>query len=196
MSMLHPSSDQHHTLSVPSMTLLAMLSSLALALSWVEALLPFQPGLPGVKLGLANLVIVFVLCRMGAGPALLVNVVRILLAGFLFSGPFGTLYSIAGAALSLSGMVLLTAVNRKREAAGKADCFSLYGISMTGGVLHNLGQLVIAVLFVSNANLFYYFPVMILSGIAAGILNGIIARLLLAHIPHSEGLIPPHSPQG
>lgn len=193
--MLHHTPEQDRTLSVQSMTQLAMLSSLALALSWVEAILPFQPGLPGIKLGLANLVIVFVLSRMGAGSALLVNLVRILLAGFLFAGPFGTLYSLAGAAFSLAGMTVLTAINQKREAAGKTGCFSLYGISMTGGVLHNLGQLIVAVLFVSNRNLFFYFPVMILSGIAAGILNGIIVRLLSAHIPRSAGLIPPHSPQ-
>ena len=173
----------HDAISVHTLTELAMLSALALVLSWIEAMLPFQPGLPGVKLGLPNLVIVYVLYRRGARSALLVNVVRVLLASLLFSGLFGMLYSLAGAASSLLMMTLLLSVNHRREAAGKQDFFSLYGISMAGGVFHNLGQLVVAMLFVSNLNLIYYFPVMILSGIAAGILNGIAARLLLRYIP-------------
>ncbi len=170
-------------LSVRMLALLSMMTALALVLSWVEAILPFQPGLPGVKLGLANLIIVCVLCRLGTRPAILVDAARVLLSGLLFGGPFSTLYSLAGAAASLAAMSLLFRVNHKRKASGKTESFSLYGISMTGGVFHNLGQLVVAILFISNVNLVYYFPVMILSGIAAGILNGIIARLLLFYLP-------------
>jgi heptaprenyl diphosphate synthase len=170
-------------LSVRMLALLSMMTALALVLSWVEAILPFQPGLPGVKLGLANLIIVCVLCQMGIRPAILVDAARVLLAGLLFGGPFSTLYSLAGAAASLAAMSLLFWVNHKRKASGKTESFSLCGISMTGGVFHNLGQLVVAILFISNVNLVYYFPVMILSGIAAGILNGIVARLLLFYLP-------------
>lgn len=180
-----PNHSQTH-LSAQQLAALGMLSALALSLSFLESLIPFQPGLPGVKLGLANLVIVFALYRMDAHSALLINAVRILLAGFLFSGIFGLLYSAAGAAWSLAAMAFLLQINRKREQAGKACLFSIYGVSMTGGVFHNLGQLVIAILFLSNLNLVYYFPVMILSGIVTGLVNGMIARLLLHKIPCSR----------
>lgn len=160
-----------------------MLSALALALSWLETLIPFLPSLPGVKLGLANLVVIFALYRLNRRSALLLNATRILLSGFLFSGVFGILYSIAGAAASFLIMVLLLRQNQKRTARGKAELFSIYGISMTGGVFHNLGQLLVALMLLSNLNLIYYLPVMILSGIAAGILNGVIAALLLQRLP-------------
>lgn len=159
-----------------------MLSALALVLSFLESLIPFQPGLPGIKLGLANLVIVFALYRMNVHSALLINTVRILLAGLLFSGLFGLLYSAAGAAASLAAMTLLLQINRKREQAGKSILFSIFGVSMTGGVFHNLGQLLVAILFLSSLNLIYYLPVMIISGIATGLVNGMIARLLLQKI--------------
>ena len=159
-----------------------MLSALALALSFLESLIPFQPGLPGVKLGLANLVIVFALYRMNVHSALLINTVRISLAGLLFSGLFGLLYSAAGAAASLAAMALLLQINRKREQAGKSILFSIFGVSMTGGVFHNLGQLLVAILFLSSLNLIYYLPVMIISGIVMGLINGMIARLLLQKI--------------
>ena len=159
-----------------------MLSALALVLSFLESLIPFQPGLPGIKLGLANLVIVFALYRMNVHSALLINTVRILLAGLLFSGLFGLLYSAAGAAASLAAMTLLLQINRKREQAGKSILFSIFGVSMTGGVFHNLGQLLIAIFILSSLNLVYYLPVMIISGIAAGLVNGMIAWLLLQKI--------------
>lgn len=156
-----------------------MLSALALVLSFLESLIPFQPGLPGVKLGLANLVIVFALYQMNVHSALLINTVRILLSSLLFSGLFGLLYSAAGAAASLTAMTLLLQINRKREQAGKSILFSIFGVSMTGGVFHNLGQLLVAILFLSSLNLIYYLPVMIISGIVMGLINGMIARLLL-----------------
>lgn len=159
-----------------------MLSALALVLSFLESLIPFQPGLPGIKLGLANLVIVLALYRMNVHSALLINTVRILLAGLLFSGLFGLLYSAAGAAASLAAMTLLLQINQKREQVGKSILFSIFGVSMTGGVFHNLGQLLVAILFLSSLNLIYYLPVMIISGIVMGLINGMIARLLLQKI--------------
>lgn len=161
---------------------MGMLSALALALSFLESLIPFQPGLPGIKLGLANLVIVFALYRMNVHSALLINTVRILLSSLLFSGLFGLLYSAAGATASLAAMTLLLQINRKREQVGKSILFSIFGVSMTGGVFHNLGQLLVAILFLSSLNLIYYLPVMIISGIVMGLINGMIARLLLQKI--------------
>ena len=177
--MTHTYNDNPRPFSPQQLAAIGMLSALALVLSFLESLIPFQPGLPGIKLGLANLVIVFVLYRMNVHSALLINTVRILLAGLLFSGLFGLLYSAAGAAASLAAMTLLLQINRKREQAGKSILFSIFGVSMTGGVFHNLGQLLVAILFLSSLNLIYYLPVMIISGIVMGLINGMIARLLL-----------------
>ena len=177
--MTHTYNDNPRPFSPQLLTAIGMLSALALVLSFLESLIPFQPGLPGIKLGLANLVIVFALYRMNVHSALLINTVRILLAGLLFSGLFGLLYSAAGAAASLTAMTLLLQINRKREQAGKSILFSIFGVSMTGGVFHNLGQLLVAILFLSSLNLIYYLPVMIISGIVMGLINGMIARLLL-----------------
>lgn len=180
--MTHTHNDNQKNLSPQQLATMGMLSALALALSFLESLIPFQPGLPGVKLGLANLVIVFALYRMNVHSALLINTVRILLAGLLFSGLFALLYSAAGAAASLAAMTLLLQINRKREQAGKSILFSIFGVSMTGGVFHNLGQLLIAIFILSSLNLVYYLPVMIISGIAAGLVNGMVAWLLLQKI--------------
>lgn len=177
--MTHTYNDNPRPLSPQQLAAIGMLSALALVLSFLESLIPFQPDLPGIKLGLANLVIVFALYRMNVHSALLINTVRILLAGLLFSGLFGLLYSAAGAAASLTAMTLLLQINRKREQAGKSILFSIFGVSMTGGVFHNLGQLLVAILFLSSLNLIYYLPVMIISGIVMGLINGMIARLLL-----------------
>lgn len=177
--MTHTYNDNPRPLSPQQLAAIGMLSALALVLSFLESLIPFQPGLPGIKLGLANLVIVFALYRMNVHSALLINTVRILLAGLLFSGLFGLLYSAAGAAASLTAMTLLLQINRKKEQAGKSILFSIFGVSMTGGVFHNLGQLLVAILFLSSLNLIYYLPVMIISGIVMGLINGMIARLLL-----------------
>lgn len=180
--MTHTHNDNQKNLSPQQLATMGMLSALALALSFLESLIPFQPGLPGVKLGLANLVIVFALYRMNVHSALLINTVRILLSSLLFSGLFGLLYSAAGAAASLAAMTLLLQINRKREQAGKSILFSIFGVSMTGGVFHNLGQLLVAIFILSSLNLVYYLPVMIISGIAAGLVNGMVAWLLLQKI--------------
>lgn len=180
--MTYTHNDNQKNLSPQQLATMGMLSALALALSFLESLIPFQPGLPGVKLGLANLVIVFALYRMNVHSALLINTVRILLSSLLFSGLFGLLYSAAGAAASLAAMTLLLQINRKREQAGKSILFSIFGVSMAGGVFHNLGQLLIAIFILSSLNLVYYLPVMIISGIAAGLINGMVAWLLLQKI--------------
>ena len=159
-------------ISTQEIALLALLTTLALMFSYIESLLP-APGPPGVKLGIANIVIVLILFRMSATEAAAVNLLRVLLAGLLFTGLSGALYSAAGAFLSLAGMILLK----------KTRKFSMVGVSMVGGVLHNLGQLIVAALLVGQRSVFAYFPILIFSGIASGILTGIIATLVDMKIP-------------
>ena len=155
------------------MTMCALLAALALIFSYIEVLIPFNPGIPGIKLGIANLVIIIALYYLGPKYALTVNLVRICIAGLLFNGVFGALYSLSGGLLSWVVMVLLK----------KTGVFSVTGVSMAGGVAHNLGQLLTAAFIVSNIKVFIYFPVLIFSGLICGTLIGILSYLILKKLP-------------
>lgn len=153
--------------------LTGMMASLALIFSYVEVLFPFNAGIPGVKLGLANLVPLIILYRLDARYAFAANLIRVILAGLLFSGLFAALYSLAGSLTSFLVMYLLK----------KTHLFSVIGVSTAGGVFHNLGQLIVAMLAISGPQLFHYMPVLIISGMIAGIIVGIGAAILLDRIP-------------
>lgn len=151
----------------------ALFASLALIFSYIEAILPAAPGIPGIKLGIANLVVIIAMYRLNSRYALTVNLIRIFLAGFMFSGLYGAIYSLCGCILSFAVMYLLK----------KSDAFSVVGVSMGGGVAHNIGQLCIAAVLVSSPQIFYYLPVLIISGTVSGILIGWLGWILLEHIP-------------
>lgn len=144
-------------------------TALALIFSYVETLIPINFGIPGAKLGLANLVIVIVLYKTGGKEALLLSVTRIVLSGFLFGNLFAILYSLAGGLFSLAVMGL---VKRRKS-------FSIIGVSMAGGVTHNIGQLIVAMLVVETYQVGYYLPVLMLAGLATGTLIGVISREVL-----------------
>lgn len=154
----------------------AILAALAMIFSYIEAIIPFSIGIPGVKLGIANLVVVVALYKLNFKYAFLINLIRIFAVGFLFTGAFGILYSLAGGLLSLFVMVIVK----------NAKIFSVVGVSLAGGVAHNLGQLIAATLIVSNIKLFVYFPVLIFSGMASGIVIGIVAGLILTKLEHAK----------
>lgn len=150
------------------MARLSLLIAVAMIFSYIEAIVPYNPGIPGVKLGLANLVTVIALYIMGPKEAVTVSVIRVLISGLLFNGAFAAMYALAGAVLSLAGMIALK----------RTGLFSIAGVSMAGGVLHNLGQLIVAALIIEDLKMFFYFPVLLFSGIIAGIAIGIAASLL------------------
>ncbi len=137
---------------------LSIAVSLGLILSYLESLIPVFAGVPGMKCGLPNILVVVLLYSFGPGEAALVNFLRILLISILFASPFSFAYSLSGAVLSLAGMVILK----------KTGFFSVYGVSMAGGMLHNLGQVLIAVFLVENYRVFYYLPVLLVSGCVTG----------------------------
>lgn len=143
-------------------------AAMALVLGYVERLVPIAPGLPGVKLGLSNTVLLYALYLMGSRDAALLMVAKVLLSGLLFSGPTALLYSFAGGVLSLTGMVI----------AKKITSISVVGVSVCGAVLHNIGQLLAASLVVGLAPVLSYLPILLLSAIITGILTGVIARSL------------------
>ena len=151
----------------------AMFAALALIFSYIEALIPILIPVPGVKLGVANLVIIIALYRMGFRRALSINCVRIALAGLLFSGIFGMIYSFAGGILSLIVMQFLK----------RTGLFSMVGVSMAGGAFHNLGQLIAACIVVSTPSLMSYFSVLLLTGLIGGILIGILAYAVERRLP-------------
>ena len=151
----------------------AVLTALALIFSYVEALFPFQFGIPGMKLGLSNLVVLVALYGIGASYALSVNLARILLSGLLFGGVSAMMYSLAGGMFSFITMLLLK----------KTRIFSPLGVSMAGGVAHNIGQLLIAAAVVSNLRMFLYFPILMFSGIVSGIAIGVVACVIDEKLP-------------
>ncbi len=157
------------------LTTSALLATTALLFSYIEILIPYNVGIPGVKLGLANLAIIIALYKMDIKYAVSINLIRILLAGLLFSGLFAMVYSLAGGMLSLLVMYLLK----------RTDKFSMIGVSMAGGVAHNLGQLTVAALIVENAKMYVYFSVLLFSGIFFGIMIGIIAYIIEKKLPRS-----------
>lgn len=147
-------------------------TALALIFSYVETLIPVNLGIPGVKLGLANLIIVVALYKMRLSEAYLLSVVRVFMAGFIFGNYFSIIYSLAGGLLSLTVMALLK----------KWGGFSLQGISIAGGVFHNIGQLIVAAVVVETFSVTYYFPVLLVAGLLTGLVIGIVAEMMLKRL--------------
>lgn len=151
---------------------LGVFLALALICSYVESLIPFYFGIPGVKLGLTNIVVVLLLYLAGTREAFLVSVARVVLAGFLFGNMFSILYSMAGALLSFFVMYLLK----------KTGKFGVLPVSISGGMFHNVGQLCVAAFVVENYNIFYYMPVLLIAGIVTGALIGVAAQEIILRL--------------
>ena len=151
------------------LTTLGLAVALALILSYVESLLPPLVAVPGVKVGLPNIVILFLLYRYSWKEAGAVSLVRLLLSAALFTGFAAFFYGLAGAILSLTGAALLKRTYR----------FSPLGVSVAGGVLHNLGQIALAALILDSGYVFAYLPVLLLSGTLAGAVVGLLAGILI-----------------
>ena len=141
-------------------------TALALIFSYVELLIPINFGIPGAKLGLANLMTVLVLYKMGIKEALALSVTRIILSGFMFGNLFGILYSLSGGLLSFLVMVLLK----------KSDRLSFAGVSIGGGTAHNIGQLLVAMFVVQTYQVGYYLQVLLVAGEVTGLLIGLVAK--------------------
>ena len=157
---------------VKRVALFGMLTALAFTLSYLESLLPISLGIPGVKLGLANLVVVVALWTMTPYEALAISMIRVLLAGLTFGNGYSLLYSFAGALLSYAVMLLF-----------KKSKLSVIGVSMLGGVCHNIGQIAVAAaLVMRTARIVYYLPVLLVAGLLTGLLIGIVAKAIADRI--------------
>ncbi len=153
-------------------TIMAFSIALAMILSYVESQIPTLIPIPGVKLGLANIVVVFVLYKLGFKFAIVISLVRVLLLAIMFGNLVSLLYSISGAILSLASMVILM----------KTKLFSHVAVSVTGGVMHNVGQILTACVVMGVDLIRYYFPYLLVSGVASGIAIGLLASIMVKRI--------------
>lgn len=159
-------------MTTQKLALLGLLTAVAMILSYVESLIPFFPGVPGIKLGLPNLVTVWLLWLGTGREALAVAVTRILLTGFLFGNLYSILFSLAGGLLSLAAMALLR----------RLDGFGICGVSILGGVCHNIGQLFVAAFVVKTFRLAWYLPALVVSGVVTGALIGVVSGILVGRM--------------
>lgn len=149
-----------------------LLAALSLVFSYAETLIPVNIGVPGAKLGLANAVTLSVMYAAGLRPAFFIGVLRIVLAGFLFGSPFTILYSVSGFLLSILSAAL----------AKRSGVFGITGISVIGGVMHNVGQLGCAAALLRSPYVFTYFPALLFAGVLAGTAVGILSGLLTKRV--------------
>ncbi|MCR4843290.1 MAG: Gx transporter family protein [Eubacterium sp.] len=160
-------------LKVKDIAMNGLLIALAMILSYVETLIPVFAAVPGMKIGLTNIVVLVALYVLGPRKAFTVNMVRIILVAFTFGNMFAMLYSAAGGILSFVVMWALY----------KSGKFGPVGVSAAGGVAHNAGQIIVACLVLDTGYVFYYLPVLCISGIVAGILIGIIGGETVKRLP-------------
>ena len=155
---------------------MGMLIALAMILSFIESQIPAFVAIPGMKIGLANIAIVFALYTLDFRSALTISLIRVVLSSLLFGSVVSLLYSLAGALISLAGMVLLK----------RTGLFGVMGISVFGAVLHNLGQIAVAWFILKTQALVYYLPFLLFSAVAGGVVTGIIAAVLIKRIKGGE----------
>ncbi|MCR5808499.1 MAG: Gx transporter family protein [Clostridiales bacterium] len=153
-------------------TLLGVSVAAAMVLSYIETLIPLSIAVPGVKMGLANLVMVFLLYKLDWKHAAAVSIIRVLLTALLFGNAASLAYSASGAALSLIVMSLLKG----------SGAFSSVGVSMAGAVSHNAGQIIMAVLLTGTREIAWWLPPLILSGIVTGLAIGAVGAVLISKI--------------
>ena len=153
-----------------------MFLALSLIFSYVETLIPISFGIPGIKLGLANIVTVTALYYAGTKEAFVLAILRNILTGFLFGNLFAIFYSIAGSCFSILIMHLLK----------KRGSFSVIGVSIAGGVFHNIGQLLVAMLVVESLSISYYMPVLLTAGILTGAVIGLLVQRLQRYLQKGQ----------
>lgn len=162
---------------IKRITLLALFTSVALLLSYVEMLIgPLFTGVPGIKMGLPNIAIILVLYRIGTKEAIAVSFIRIVISSILFGNITMFWYSVAGAALSLAVMILLKRI----------DSFSSLGVSVAGALAHNIGQILVAMLLMQTTQIGYYMIVLSITGTVSGIFVGLLGGFVIKRISKFE----------
>lgn len=155
---------------------LGMFIALAFIFSYIEAMIPFYIPIPGLKLGLANIVVLTVLYTFNRKEALFVSMVRIVLVALTFSNTFSMIYSLAGGLLSWAVMSFFKKTNK----------FTIIGVSVVGGVSHNIGQLIAAAILMETFSMIYYLPALIVGGVITGIIIGYLSKSILKTLPKHD----------
>lgn len=158
--------------NVRKMCYLALFCAIAIILSYIETLIPFQFGIPGAKIGLANITTIIILFCFGFKEAFIVMLLRVFIVGTTFTNLYMMLYSLAGGIISLAMMALFY----------KTHLFSNYIVSIIGGIFHNVGQLLVAMFFFNTTTFLYYLPYLLLIGTLSGAVIGIVAQIIYAKI--------------
>ncbi|MCM1514031.1 MAG: Gx transporter family protein [Anaeroplasma bactoclasticum] len=151
--------------------ILSIMIGLSLVLSYVDSLIPIVVTIPGIKLGLANIATIYVLYRLGIKEAIIVSILRVFLSALLFGTVVTLSYSLVGATLSLLTMIVLKHMGS----------FHAITISITGAVMHNIGQIGVAILIMSTKEIIYYLPILVITGVISGIGVGLLAILVLKY---------------
>ena len=155
---------------------IGLLTSLCVILGYVESLIPINLAIPGIKIGLTNIVVLFALYRLDIKSALLINIARILIVGFLFGTGTSIIYSLSGGLISFTVMLL----------AKKVFSLSLFSVSILGGIFHNVGQILACMLLLNTYSVLYYLVILYFTGIFSGATIGFIAYLILKKVAHYE----------
>lgn len=151
---------------------LGFLLALSMILAYIESIIPFTVGIPGAKIGLPNIVAVILLYIYGGREALSVNLLRIVLTGFLFGNLYSILYALAGAICSFCVMAVLK----------KTGMFSVIGVSIGGGISHNIGQILVAIFVVEAFAPAFYLPLLLIAGVVTGFLTGIVSMQTIGYV--------------
>ena len=159
-------------MNTKKLTTLAVTVAVAMILSFVESRIPPIVPIPGVKIGLANIAVIFALYKMGWREAIIVSLVRVVLVALLFGSVVSLAYSFAGALLSLLLMIILR----------KIGIFTEVAVSVVGGITHNIGQILVAFLLLETDVVFYYLPFLLVSGVIAGIGVGAASALVVKKV--------------
>ncbi|MBD9305816.1 MAG: Gx transporter family protein [Lachnospira sp.] len=152
--------------------LCGVLTALAMIFSYIESVIPVPIPVPGIKLGVANIAVITILYVLGVKEAIVINLLRIVLTSLLFGNVNSFLFSISGAALSLAIMIIMK----------KLDFFSCIGVSVCGGVMHNIGQIIAAVFIMGSEAIVFYLPVLIVSGVFTGVVIGVVSGIVAKHV--------------
>ena len=159
-------------ISTKKIALCGVLTALAMIFSYIESVIPVPIPVPGIKLGVANIAVITILYVLGVKEAIVINLLRIVLTSLLFGNVNSFLFSISGAALSLTIMIIMK----------KLDFFSCIGVSVCGGVTHNIGQIIAAVFIMGSEAIVFYLPVLIVSGVFTGVVIGVVSGIVAKHV--------------
>lgn len=159
-------------ISTKKIALCGVLTALAMIFSYIESVIPVPIPVPGIKLGVANIAVITILYVLGVKEAIVINLLRIVLTSLLFGNVNSFLFSISGAALSLEIMIIMK----------KLDFFSCIGVSVCGGVMHNIGQIIAAVFIMGSEAIVFYLPVLIVSGVFTGVVIGVVSGIVAKHV--------------